>query len=193
MSRLVATLAIAGALAITSIAHAQQPDRGAGRPPRGAPNGTPGRSPMGPRPDAMGAPMGGPSMDVASRFLAQTGELKLTDQQVTRLAAIARRSAEHRQAMRTSLDSLRPAGFGPPGAARDSVRRQGPPPAARALATRMRDQAHADLRDALAVLNPDQLATAWGMMSRRGGSGGRGGPGGRSFRPTRMGFTPRGR
>jgi hypothetical protein len=192
MSRLAATLAIAGAFAITSIAHAQQPDRGAGRPQRGAPNGAPGRTPMGPRPDApMGAP---PSMDVASRFLAQTGELKLTDQQVTRLAAIARRSAEHRQAMRTSLDSLRPARFGAPGAERDSIRRQGPPAAARALATRMRDQAHADLRDALAVLSPDQLATAWGMMARRGGGAGGGGlPGGRSFGPSRMGFMPRGR
>jgi hypothetical protein len=128
-------------------------------------------------------------MDVASRFLAQTGELKLTDQQVTRLAAIARRSAEHRQAMRTSLDSLRPVQFGP-GANRDSVRRQGPPAAARALGTRMRDQMHADLRDALAVLTPDQLATAWGMMERRGGGGG---PGGRSFRPQQMRPMPRGR
>jgi hypothetical protein len=174
MSRLAATLAIAGAFAITSIAHAQQPDRGASRPQRG---------PMGAQ----------PSMDVAGRFLAQTGELKLTDQQVTRLAGIARRSAEHRQAMRASLDSLRPARFGAPGAERDSVRRQGPPAAARALATRMRDQAHADLRDALAVLTPDQLATAWGMMARRGGTDAGGGPGGRSFGPSRMGFMSRGR
>jgi hypothetical protein len=181
MSRLAATLAIAGAFAITSMAHAQQPDRS-------APNGAPGRSRMGP---PSGVSMGGPSMDLASRFLAQTGELKLTDQQVTRLAAIARRSAEHRQAVRASLDSMRPTRFGPPGA-RDSVRRQGPPPAARALATRMRDQAHADLRDALAVLNPDQLATAWGMTSR-GGVGRSGGPSGRLFRPTQMRSMPRGR
>ncbi|MEO5816818.1 MAG: Spy/CpxP family protein refolding chaperone [Gemmatimonadaceae bacterium] len=141
----------------------------------------------------MGAPVGGPSMDVASRFLAQTGELKLTDQQVTRLAAIARRSAEHRQAMRASLDSMRPARLGPPGAPRDSVRRQGPPPAALALATRMRNQAHLDLRDALAVLNPDQLATAWGMMAGRGGMGRSVGPGGRMFRPTQLRAMPRGR
>jgi hypothetical protein len=137
----------------------------------------------------MGMPMGPPMMDVASRFLAQTGELKLTDAQVTRLAAIARRTSEHRAAMRASLDSLRPA----PGAQRDSLRRQGPPPAARALATRMRDQSHADLRDALAVLNPDQLATAWGMMANRGGAGRRGGFGGRPFMPARMRSTPRGR
>lgn len=179
MSRLAATLAIAGMFAIATVAHAQQPDRGAGGPPRGAP--------------PMGGRISAPSMDVASRFLAQTGELKLTDQQVTRLAAIARRSAEHRQAIRGSLDSLRPARFGPPGAPRDSIRRQGPPAAARAVATRIREQAHADLRDALAVLTPDQLATAWGMMARRGGAGGGGGPGGRSFRPSQMGSMSRGR
>jgi len=193
MSRLAATLAIAGAFAITTMAHAQQPDRGTARP-RGAPNGAPNRPPMGPPPGArMGPPMGGPSMDVASRFLAQTGELKLTDQQVTRLAAIARRSAEHRQSMRASLDSLRPVRFGAPGADRDSLRRQGPPAAARALGTRMRDQMHADLRDALAVLTPDQLATAWSMMSRPSGAGFGGGPGGRSFARPQMRSMPRGR
>jgi len=144
---------------------------------------------MGPPGGQMGMPMGPPMMDVAGRFLAQTGELKLTDAQVTRLAAIARRTAEHREAMRASLDSLRPA----PGMPRDSLRRQGPPPAARAFATRMRDQAHADLRDALAVLNPDQLATAWGMMASRSGAGRAGGFGGRPFMPARMRSTPRGR
>ena len=145
---------------------------------------------MGPPPGGqMGVPIGPPMMDVASRFLAQTGELKLTDQQVTRLAAIARRTAEHRQAMRASLDSMRPA----PGTGRDSVRRQGPPPAARALSTKMRDQSHADLRDALAVLNPDQLATAWAMMANRGGPGGPGGFGGRQVRPARMRSMQRGR
>ena len=174
MSRLAPVLAIAGAFAITSLAHAQQPDPGAGRPPNGA-------------------PMGAPSMDVASRFLSQTGELKLTDQQVTRLAAIARRSAEHRQTVRSSLDSLRPQRFGPSGAGRDSVRRQGPPAAARVLAMRMRDQAHADVRDALAVLTPDQLATAWGMMSRRGGVGRSDGFGGPSFGPSQIRMMPRGR
>jgi hypothetical protein len=132
-------------------------------------------------------------MDVASRFLAQTGELKLTDQQVTRLAAIARRSAEHRQAVRAGLDSLRLTRFGSPGATRDSVRRHGPPAAARALGTRLRDQGYVDLRDALAVLTPDQLARAWGMTARRGGAGAPGGPGGRSFGPAPMRPIPRGR
>jgi hypothetical protein len=31
-----------------------------------------------------------------------------------------------------------------------------------------REQEHAELRDALAVLTPDQLAQAWEMVSRRG-------------------------
>ncbi|MEO8336397.1 MAG: Spy/CpxP family protein refolding chaperone [bacterium] len=191
MSRLAATLAIAGAFAIGSMAHAQQPDRGAGRPQRAAPNAAPRGAPMGP--PMGGGPMGGSPMDVASRFLAQTGELKLSDQQVTRLAAIARRSAEHRQVLRASLDSMRPARFGPPGTQRDSVRRQGLPPAALTLATRMRDQAHLDLRDALAVLTPDQLATAWGMMTSRGSGGRPGAMGGRTFRPTQFRPTTRGR
>ena len=46
-----------------------------------------------------GAPMGGPGGgDVASFLLSHTGELKLSDQQVTRLAAIARRSADREAA-----------------------------------------------------------------------------------------------
>jgi hypothetical protein len=190
MSRLAAALAIAGAFAMSTMAHAQQPDRGTARPPRGGPGGAPNRAPLGPPP---GAAMGAPRMDVASRLLALTGELKLTDQQVTRLAAIARRGVEHRQSMRASFDSLRPARFGPAGAARDSVRRQGPPAEARALATRMREQQHADLRDALAVLTPDQQATAWEMMARRGGARGREGPAGGPFRPSQMRSMPRGR
>ena len=38
-------------------------------------------------------------MDAASMFLAHTGELQLTDAQVTRLAAIARRSEARQKAM----------------------------------------------------------------------------------------------
>src|SRR5512143_2978514 len=44
----------------------------------------------------------------AEFLLAQTGDLKLTDAQVTRLAAIARRSAERRRALRAQMDSMRP-------------------------------------------------------------------------------------
>jgi hypothetical protein len=36
----------------------------------------------------------------------------------------------------------------------------------------MRDQAHTDLRDAIAVLTVEQQALGWEMMARRGGPGG---------------------
>ena len=44
-------------------------------------------------------------MDAASMFLAHTGELQLTDAQVTRLAAIARRSEARQKAMHARMDS----------------------------------------------------------------------------------------
>jgi hypothetical protein len=44
--------------------------------------------------------------------------------------------------------------------------RGGPPPALRAEAERQRDQRHADLREALGVLTPDQQATAWELRGR---------------------------
>jgi hypothetical protein len=177
MSRLAATLALASALAITSTAHAQQQDSSMRRPPRGAPNRAPNaaRRPMGP---PGGAPMMAPQVDVASMLLSHTGDFKLTDQQVTRLAAIARRTADRRQAMRASMDSMFASRGGQPGAAAT----QGPPPVARAFAERMREQAHNDLRDAIGVLTIDQQAMGWEMMARRGAAGrmGRfgGGPGG---------------
>jgi hypothetical protein len=46
--------------------------------------------------------------------------------------------------------------------------RAGPPPELVAAGQRMRDQAHADLRDALSVLTPDQQATSWEIMATRG-------------------------
>jgi hypothetical protein len=107
-------------------------------------------------------------------LLSHTAELKLSDQQVTRLAAIARRTSERRDAMRRSMDSLMTARRGQ---TPDSARaRMGPPPAMQANIQRMRDQAHADLRDALGVLTPDQQATAWEIVAMRGGRGGPGGP-----------------
>src|SRR6476661_2696101 len=101
------------------------------------------------------APMG-PAGDVASFLLSHTGELKLTDQQVTRLAAIARRTADRRQAAMRTMDSLMARG-----PRRDSAGRGrfAPSPELRATAQRLRDQRHSDLRDALAVLTPDQQAT----------------------------------
>jgi hypothetical protein len=129
----------------------------------------------------------------AEFFLARTGELRLTDAQVVRLAAIARRSADRRRATRASMDSL---------AARRGARRDS---ADRALRTREmeqlrarfereRDASRGDLRDALAVLSPDQQAMAWEMTSRRGpgGRAARGGPFRRDGGPARERRSQRG-
>jgi Spy/CpxP family protein refolding chaperone len=175
MSRMTKVLALAGALALATQLEAQtpaapnpQPNRRAGPPPAARPIPSP----------ALGVGRVGP--DVAEQLLAHTGELKLSDQQVTRLAAIARRGADQRQAMRRTMDSLMNARSA---VRSDSARaRREPSQEVRAAADRMRDQVHADLRDALAVLSPDQLATAWEMVPNRGPGLGfrgdfRGGPG----------------
>jgi hypothetical protein len=129
-----------------------------------APSAPPAAGRAGP---IMGPP-GGPGGDVASFLLSHTGELKLSDQQVTRLAAIARRSAERRQATMRTMDSLMARGP----QRRDSAGRGrfAPSPELRANAERLRDQRHADLRDALGVLTPDQQATAWELSAMRGGA-----------------------
>ena len=101
---------------------------------------------------------GGPGVET---LLSQTGALQLTDAQVVRLAAIARRAEDRHRALRTRLDSLRPRRA--PG---DSARRAPPAPPT-GLFERERDAAHNDLRDALAVLSPDQQARAWEMMGAR--------------------------
>jgi hypothetical protein len=119
---------------------------------------------------------------VVGMLLGQTGALQLTDAQVVRLAAIARRSDERRRALRNRLDSLRPRRA--PG---DSTARRERPMPPMDLFQRERDASHADLRDALAVLTADQQARAWEMMAARrampfaragmmrGGGGGNGG------------------
>src|SRR5215510_767237 len=64
------------------------------------------RGPMGAMvPVMMRARQMGGMMDAASMFLAHTGELQLTDAQVTRLAAIARRAESREKAMRARMDS----------------------------------------------------------------------------------------
>jgi hypothetical protein len=158
--------------------------------------GTPG--PAGPPASGRVAPMG-PGGDVASFLLSHTGDLKLSDQQVTRLAAIARRSADRRQSTMRTMDSLMSRGP----QRRDSAGRGrfAPSSELRATADRLRDQRHADLREALGVLTPDQQATAWELSAMRGGAwmargpmsggfGGRMGPGGPGSR-VRGGRTPR--
>lgn len=105
----------------------------------------------------------------AEMLLARTGELALTDAQVTRLAAIARRNAARRQAMRASFDSIRNR-FGPENRPDSATRRQ-LATRMRADAERMREQEHADRRDAIAVLTVDQQAKAWEMVANRGRAG----------------------
>lgn len=102
----------------------------------------------------------------AQLLLARTGELQLTDAQVVRLAAIARRSQARRQSMRASIDSAR--NRFSPGTTPDSAARRQLGQRLRADAERMRDQEHADRRDAIAVLTADQQARAWEMVSRVG-------------------------
>ena len=107
----------------------------------------------------------------AEFFLARTGELRLTDAQVVRLAAIARRSADRRRAMRASLDSAA-------GPMRSGVRADSAARAARARTfdqmrarfERDREQDRADLRDALQVLTAEQQAIAWEMTARGAGA-----------------------
>lgn len=133
----------------------------------------PAAPPGEPGPMAMG-------IDPAGMLLARTGELQLTDAQVVRLAAISRRAADRRRAMRASFDSIRPPMTGrPDSAARAAFRARAD--AMRARMQQGRDAQHTDLRDAIAVLTADQQARAWEMMAarrrgpmgpRRGGFGG---------------------
>lgn len=110
-----------------------------------------------------GARAGAGMMQPAAFLLAHTGDLQLTDAQVTRLAALARRAAADRKALRASFDSARARMRQMPA---DSLRRGQRPLAALAPdLQRLRDQRHADFRDALAVLTADQQATLWEMMS----------------------------
>ena len=111
-------------------------------------------------------------MDAASMFLAHTGELQLTDAQVTRLAAIARRSEARQKAMHARMDSAMAAMHGKMEAA------DGGAPGAMMMMMRMpmptdaeRRAQHEDDREAFSVPTPDQLATAWEMMrAHHGGS-----------------------
>jgi hypothetical protein len=114
----------------------------------------------------------------AEMLLARTGELGLTDAQVTRLAGIARRGAARRQAMRASRDSMRVRFT--PGTRPDSAMRRQMMERGRTEMERVREQERTDRRDAIAVLTADQQARAWELVASRGGRGNRGGmrPGG---------------
>ena len=152
-------LALLIALALAPALHAQAPEAGPGPGPR------PGIGRRGGPPPFAGGPAFGRGMrapggapDIGSFLLAHTADLKLSDQQVTRLAAIARRTGDRRQAMMRAMDSLAARRPRPDSAGRGPG---GPPTAMRAEAERLRDQRRADLREALAVLTPEQLAVAW--------------------------------
>ncbi|MDQ6831462.1 MAG: Spy/CpxP family protein refolding chaperone [Gemmatimonadota bacterium] len=134
------------------------------------------RRPMGPMPGmepgggggprvGPGGEGGGPVGNAPGFLLGHTGELRLTDAQVVKLAAIARRADDRHRAMRASMDSMASAGMR---MGRDSASRE-------AMARRfsqmqpgmekMRDAGRADLRDAIALLTPDQQAQAWEMVA----------------------------
>ena len=154
-------------IATTSIA--QRP----GAPPGDRPGNRPGDGPGPGRgigmmmPGGPGrGPAGGPVGATADFLLAHTGDLALTDAQVVRLAAISRRADARRKTMMTRLDSARAAARPAPG---DSAGPRGrgprPPMPDAAEMQKLRDQLHADVRDAIAVLTPDQQATAWMMVA----------------------------
>ena len=114
--------------------------------------------------------MRGQGESIASMLLARTAELKLTDQQVTKLAAIARREGDRRTAMHAHMDSLMHAEHmqvtaGQQSAPRPMMMMHDRDP----MMDRMREQDHADLRDALGVLSIDQLADAWVMRGHGDG------------------------
>lgn len=106
-------------------------------------------------------------MDAASMFLLHTGDMQLTDAQVTRLAAIARRSEARHKAMRARTDSMvvmrgqsEQAEDG--GGARFAVMMRVPAPTDAELKAQ-----HEDDREAFAVPSADQLATVWEIMMAR--------------------------
>ncbi len=157
-----------------------------------------GPGPM-PGPGGMGARGSGAAVDDPAQFLlGRTGELGLTDAQVTRLAAIARRSAERRRATRMQMDSLQsqrtPGAGRPDSAGRARMRQQFEQ--MRPAMERLRAQAQTDRRDAIAVLTPDQQARAWERIAASGrtrGGMGRGFRDGRLMHGGRMGMRGPGR
>lgn len=168
MARSLYTTALLCAVAIAPAAMAQQPQRPM-MPRDSMPHerhpgmdhdkmmGAMGhRMPMGPmRRMGPGGIMGG---NVASMLLGQTAALKLSDAQVTRLASLARAAEAQQAEMRTQMEAMHKQMMANPP-------RAGAPMAMPAdMEARMKaahDQMHANVRDALAVLTPDQLAMAW--------------------------------
>ena len=107
-----------------------------------------------------------PSGRVAQMLLANTGELGLTDAQVVRLAAIARRAETRRAALRSSMDSARQR-FAP-GQQVDTAARRQFRQRMQADMDKVVEAARVDQRDAIALLNADQQAKAWDLVANRG-------------------------
>lgn len=161
MRRSSLALALAGALSLPAAAATAQMT-----PP-------PGHSAMAGMPAMMAA------HNAAQALLAHSAELKLSDQQVVKLNQIAQRvEAMHK----AHMDSVH-AKMGAPGGG-GAMPKMSP-----AQMQQMHDQMRADVRDALSVLTPDQLADAWmlvvmhahggmaahgAMMKHPGGMGGMG-------------------
>ena len=108
-------------------------------------------------------------MDAASMFLAHTGELQLTDAQVTRLAAIARRAEAREKAMRARMDSSMATMHTRVEAPHDGTPAEKLTTVMRMMRSPMPTEAerkaqHEDDREAFSVPTPDQLATLWEMM-----------------------------
>lgn len=106
-------------------------------------------------------------MDAASMFLGHTGDMQLTDAQVTRLAAIARRSEARHKAMHARMDSMvvmrgQSEQSEDGGGARFSMMMRVPVPT-----EAERKAQHEDDREAFAVPSADQLATVWELMMAR--------------------------
>ena len=101
---------------------------------------------------------------IGSMLLSHTAELKLTDAQVTRLAAIARRTDERHKAARATMDSVMKSHMAMSRTDRDKMPMQDDA-GMRAMHERMMAAERADVRDALAVLTVDQQADAWMMRS----------------------------
>jgi Spy/CpxP family protein refolding chaperone len=128
--------------------------------------------PAGPMHGGPGMMRGGPGPDPASMLLGATGRLKLSDAQVVRLAAIARRAAERHEAMRTRMQA---AHAGAPN--RQAAPSEAEMQRMHQQMEQMHEQMRGDLRDALAVLTPDQQATAFEMVAHHASGRGAHGPG----------------
>jgi LTXXQ motif family protein len=160
LTRAVGTLSFLAAATV----QAQRP----GIPP--SPGGRPAFGMM------VGVPGGGgasPVSATADFLLAHTGDLALTDAQVVRLAAISRRMEARRKAFIARMDSARDARPTSGDSARSPGRGRRLDGPSTAEMQQARDRMHADVREAIAVLTPDQQATAWMMIAADPPLGGR--------------------